>query len=180
MLIVKVPISEESFDNETNRFVVETYALEMEHSLASLSKWEQFHEKPFLGPEEKTAEETLWYVKAMVLDPHTPPEVLDRFSQQNIDDINVYINAKMTATWFKEQANQRPSRDIITAEIFYHWMISYNIWLECENWHLNKLLALIKVCNQKNAPQKKMSRAEIAERNKMLNAQRRAKLGTTG
>jgi len=181
MLKLEIPIKE-WFDDSTSRFVVgEAITLEFEHSLASLSKWESFFEKPFLGSDEKTREETLWYVQnAMLLTPNVSQDVLSRFSKENFDTINEYINAKQTATWFRETEHKRPSREIVTAEVIYHWMVSYKIWLECEHWHLNRLLTLIKVCNEKAAPPKKMNRREqIAERQK-LNAQRKAQYGIGG
>jgi hypothetical protein len=180
VLTISVPFAEE-FNDETQKFeVTESFDLELEHSLASVSKWEQCFEKPFLGSDDKTPEETLAYVSMMILTPKVPADILARLSKENFEDINNYINAKMTATWFREDKNQRPSREIITAEIIYHWMIHYNVWLEAEHWHLNKLLTLIRVCNQKNAPQKKMSKREqIAQRQK-LNAERMAKYGTSG
>lgn len=171
----------EGYDAQKKEFVVtESFKLEMEHSLATLSKWESFFEKPFLGKEDKTLEETMWYIKAMTLTPNVPPEIYANLSRENYEAINEYINAKMTATTFHEVTNQKHSNEIITAELLYYMMVSLNIWIECENWHLNRLLALIKVCNIKNAPPKKMSRSESLAQRRALNNKRRAQTGSRG
>jgi hypothetical protein len=177
-LTIKKP---DQWDNEAQMFIIDPgMVLEFEHSLVSLSKWEATFEKPFMGS-SKTTEEALGYAQAMCLTPDVPPEVFQSLSNENIEAINVYVDAKMTATWFNEPPNTKGARkETVTAEIIYYWMVTLTIPFECETWHLNRLLTLIKVCNQKNAPPKKMNKAdELAERQR-LNAQRKAKGKTSG
>lgn len=181
MLTIVIPGKEEMYNEESEQFfTVGDITLTLEHSLLSLSKWESKFEKPFLGPGDKTAEETAAYIECMILTPDFPPEVVSLLTQQNMDDINEYISSKQTATWFVERPGAKNSREIITAELIYYWMVSLNIPFECESWHLSRLFTLVRVCNEKNAPAKKMSRSEIAERNRQINAQRQKQYGTRG
>lgn len=183
MLKLEVPMSDEFYDEEKEVFVTPvTFTLELEHSLVSLSKWESREEKPFLGKDEKTTEQTLAYIRDMILTPDVPDEVFDKFSEQNLSDVNDYINAKMTATWFNEIESPRRGRssEIITAELVYYWMVSLNIDWEAQHWHLNRLITLVRVINEKNKPQKKMPRQTARERQQQINAQRRAQYGTRG
>ena len=169
----------ESFDESKQQFVyTEETVLVLEHSLVSLSKWESIFHKPFLGKTEKTSEETLAYIHAMCLDPDIDGTVLLRLTQQNVKDINAYIEDQMTATTFREMPSA-PSREYITNELIRYWMISFNVPLEYENRHLNQLFTLIKVLNVKNQPEKNRSKMSAAQRH-ALNKQRQQQHGTMG
>jgi hypothetical protein len=180
MLTVLVPL-EESFDEESATFtVVSVFKLELEHSLAALSKWEEIHEKPYLTKDEKTPEEILSYIQCMALGPDVPPEVFDKLTKENVEEIFAYMQSKRTATWFSNQQNSGRSQEILTAELIYYWMFTLGIPLEFENRHLSKLFTVIGVFGAKNAKPRKMSRSEIAARNREINARRKAELGTRG
>lgn len=178
MLTITIP-KVDFWDDLKQEFIPEPeVTLDLEHSLVSLSKWESKFEKPLMGHTERTNEEAIGYIESMTLTPNVPPEVYKRLTQQNIDEVNAYVEATMTATTFRNKPSGR--REIITAEIIYFWMISLNIPFECQYWHLNRLITLVKVVNEKNAPEKKMSSGELARRNRELNEQRKAQLNTKG
>lgn len=170
----------EQWDELNNEFVTfEGRTLTLEHSLVSLSKWESKWNKPFLTKDEKTLEETLDYIRCMTLDKNVDESVYSFLSEQNIKEINEYIAAPMTATTFYNN-KKGGSREIVTSEVIYYWMISLNIPFECQKWHLNRLITLIKVCEIKSSPAKKMSRSEIMSRNAALNEARRKKFNSAG
>lgn len=179
MLKIKIPKSE-LYDEKNNVFYeVQETELQLEHSLVSISKWESKWNKPFLSNNDKTKEQLLDYIRCMTLTQNVNPVVYKALPASAINDINKYIEAPMTATTFREDNNKK-SKEIITNEIIYYWMISYNIPFECQKWHLNRLLTLIRVCSAKNAPNKKMSTREIMNRNRALNKARRAQYNTRG
>ena len=180
MLQITIP-AREMWDEQNNEFVyTNEQTLQLEHSLISLSKWESKWNKPFLSKESKTYEEILDYVKCMTLTQKVSPEIYANLTDENMRDIQRYIEAPMTATTFSEEKNTKGNREIVTSELIYYWMIALGIPMECEKWHLNRLLTLVRVCNIKNSPPKKMGKNAIMSRNASLNAARRKRLNSKG
>jgi hypothetical protein len=176
-----IVLGDEYFNEETETFeTVGDVELELEHSLISLSKWESKYQKPFLTSNSKTPEEISTYIEAMIILPFSPGEIVHRLSYENIKEINEYIESPQSATTFGSMPERKGRGEIITAELIYYWMVAFNIPFSCEYWHLNRLFSLIRICNIKNAPEKKMGRHEIASRNRELNAARRAQYNTRG
>ena len=181
MLRIEIPISPEGWDAEKEEFVEsKVQTLQLEHSLVSLSKWESKWCKPFFSTDDKTYEEVLDYIKCMTLTQNVKPEVYKYLTEKNINEITDYINAPMTATTFNETSTKGRGRDIITSELIYYWMITFNIPVEFQKWHINRLLTLIRVCEIKNSPGKKMSSEENTSQYAALNAARKKKLNTKG
>lgn len=176
MLEIDVP-TEESYDEESSRFLItRSYRVRLEHSLVSVSKWESVWEKAFLGKEDKTREQTISYVKLMILNENLPPEVFHKLVEHHLGAVQTYISAPMTATKLRSDPASAQSRETITSELIYYWMISLNVPVQFEHWHLNRLITLIRVINFKNAPKKKMSGTE----RRALNRQRLAQHGSRG
>lgn len=182
MLRIKIP-RRELYNEETNQFFYfpnRDIDLQLEHSLVSISKWESKWHKSFLSHKEKmTEEESLDYIRCMNLTPNVDPEIFKYLTNENILEIRNYIEDPMTATTFRDDRKAK-RKEIITNEIIYYWMVSYQIPFECQKWHINRLLTLIRVCSEKNAPQKKMKPNEIIARNRALNKARRQQLNSRG
>jgi len=179
MITITIP-EVELFDDEKEEFTtIKKQSITLEHSLLSISKWESKWEKPFLSDMKKTKEEVDDYIRCMTLTQNVDDSSYLNLTKENLDDIGAYIDAEMTATRIKN-TKKGGVKERITSELIYYWMIQLNIPFECQKWHLNRLLTLINVCNNKNSPQKKMSKAEIIARNRELNEARRKKLNTNG
>lgn len=181
MLQIKIK-ARELWDERKEEFITNNIeqVLQLEHSLVSISKWEAKYNRPFLDKKDiKTTVETLDYIKCMTITQNVKDEVYNNLTPTDIDSINDYIAAPMTATTFNE-LNKSTSREIITSELIYYWMISLQIPMECQKWHINRLLTLIRVCNVKNGPQKKMSKRELTSKYASLNAARRQQLNSKG
>lgn len=182
MLQIVIP-DKEIYNEAKNEFIqVKGTTLTLEHSLVSISKWEAKWNKPFLDKNyQKTNEETIDYIRCMTLTQNVDPNIYYALSNDNLEEIRKYIEAPMTATTFSNHEKKGPhNSEIITSELVYYWMIAHNIPVEFQKWHLNRLLTLIRVCNIKNSPPKKMTQREIMSRNAALNAARRKQLHSKG
>ena len=183
MLQITIP-NRECWDEKTNSFiVVKGQTITLEHSLVSLSKWESKWRKPFLSDKQKTKEETIDYIRCMTITQNVDPNVYFNIDTAMIKQINDYISSPMTATWFGNNKQGRVSGKnggVVTAEKIYYWMIALQIPFECQKWHLNRLLTLIRVCEVESQPNKKMSKKALISRNKALNSARKKRLGTNG
>lgn len=178
-LSITVP-AREYLNQKTNEIIsYPDFTLRLEHSLISISLWESIWHIPFYDT-EKTEEQTLSYIKCMTLNKNVDDGVYTRLTNQNVMAINEYIKNPMTATVITETKKSKKITEKVTSELIYYWMTVYNIPVEFEKWHLNRLIMLIRVCSEKQKPAEKMSRREIMEQNRALNAARRAKLKTKG
>lgn len=180
--MLRVPVkARDLFNEETNEFIsTGDTVLQLEHSLISLSKWESKWHKPFLNTDNKTEEEMVDYIRCMTITQNVDPDVYYGLSEENIVMIKDYMENPMTATWFSDKHNPKNRQKAVTAELIYYWMISLGIPFECEKWHLNRLLTLIRVCNIENAPKKKMRKGDVFKQNTSLNQARKQMMGTTG
>jgi len=186
-LQLSIPENNRLWNPEKEEFIFcKAQTLTLEHSLVSISKWESKWHKSFLeNIKNITNEELMDYIKCMTMAPrasddaylvicHTPSLL-----KQVID----YIGDPMTATVIYSDSNSPKgrSRDKITSELIYFLMINYNIPVEFQKWHLNRLLTLIRVCEIKTSTNNKaVSPQSIISRNRALNNARRKRLGTRG
>lgn len=190
MLKIKIPDQpeEQLWDEAKEEFVYRKGAkgceLVLEHSLLSVSKWESIWCKPFLDTKDRSVEETLSYIECMTVTPtNVDPEVYKRIPQSEFEKVNNYINNPSTATTIGGSKGGRSrSGEITTSELIYYWMTACNIPFECQKWHLNRLLTLIRICEIKNDPkgQKKMSSNEIRKDYDKLNEARRKAMHSKG
>lgn len=179
-------VSRHNFDGARNQFLPVKVHLSMCHSLVSISKWEEKYQRPFLvSDDDKTQEELLDYISMMVVNKlprATLDEAISHITAEQMGLINDHIASRASATTFSDSGTGSSSTEVITAELIYYMMFANGIPKECEMWHINRLLALIRIFGIKNSHEKpkKLSQAEIMARNQKLNAERRARWGTSG
>lgn len=180
MLRISVP-EIELWDPKEERFLyIKPQNIVLEHSLVSVSKWESKWCKPFFSSKELTEKETIDYIRCMTITQNVNPIVYRYLRSNNMEQINRYISHPMSATIIYDMSNNRKNKKIITSEVIYYWMTVYGIPFECQKWHLNRLLKLIKVCSIESQPDRKMSLKDTMMYNKKINEERKKKYNTKG
>lgn len=155
----------------------------LEHSLVSVSRWEAKYHKPFLKENQRTIEEQLDYIRMMVVEGEMEDHnTIYLITQNQLNEINDYINDPQTATIFSKQDEEELNKKslnsdkFVSSEEIYYWMTAQNIPIECERWHLNRLITLVKMCAIKNKPEdkknKRMSSSDLASRRARMKAAR--------
>ena len=181
--MLELTVEGELYDESENEFItVGPRTVRFEHSLLSVSKWEQIYKKPFLADNDKSDEEIYHYFELMVVDANVPTNFISRLSNENIEEINELITDSATATWFSNNKITRPSTQTYTSELIYYWVFSLGISIEVELWHINRLLTLIRIYeaqNDKQSSTNKKTVPNMADR-RALNEQRRRQYNTKG
>lgn len=179
-LTITIP-ENELFDYPNQMFInIPQTTITLEHSLISISKWEAKWHKPFLTKDQKTNEEMLYYVQCMSTKGDIPRNVLLCLTEDNFRDIKAYIEDPMTATTIREDPNKRQATNFLTSELIYSWMIGFNVPVEFEKWHINRLMMLLRVLEENNKEPKKRSQADIIREYQRRNAANKAKFKSKG
>lgn len=172
------------FDNQVEEFVrlEHEQVLKLEHSLASIQRWESKWHKSFFGTKDKTYEEIIDYIRCMTLNEDVDEEAYRFIPDSDLNLIVNYLKDPMTATTFNNDEKKKDplNKRTITSELIYYYMIALNIPSEYRFWHINQLITLIRVINIKNAPQKKRSKREILSQYDKLNEERKRRFNTRG
>lgn len=175
--------SREIWDDKKEEFsTIGGYEVELEHSLYTMAAWEAKWKVGFTNKQGLTQKQLFDYITTfMCQTPDVPKSAWLTINDEIVKKIQEYMEDPCTATKINSHAVNKPKkRETVTAEILYCQMFQLGIPLECEHWHLNRLMTLIEVCAIKNSPPKKMSRKEVAALQQKQNAAMRAKLGSKG
>lgn len=158
-----------------------------EHSLAAIFKWEGKYKKPFFNPNKSsdniTIDEYKDYLKMAVVE--GDPSLIDYLSKENYEEIKDYIGDSCTASTIIDRDQNKhgsggKSSQFMTSELIYSYMVGLRIPFEAQYWNINRLLILIRMCNEQNQPKKKMPKEKNISQMAALNKARRAKHGTSG
>ena len=185
MMTLTVTVEETKLINQDTLEIITVPAttIELEHSLYAISKWESIWHDQFLKDrnfvgEPLTQEQLLSYMQCMSI--NGPDNgafdilVYRAISAKDIDRIRQYMEDPMTGTTFVEEVGKgRPAGSVMSSEEIYYAMFKWNIPLELEHWHINRLMTLLRVFGEKENP-KKLSEQEKLQQMYAKNAYRQA------
>lgn len=180
MLELRIPDTEWYNDNTNEFIMIKGGTLKLEHSLLSISRWEEKYKKSYLNSNDKTPEEILDYIKCMTVNKNVDQRWYNILNKEHIIAINDYLKDSHTASIVHDNNPKHKRRNskskFITSEEIYSYMVGYGIPFECEKWNFNRLWMLIQIVAINNdAPNNKMSKRDILKQNAALNAARRKK-----
>lgn len=183
MITVHIP-KKEVWDDQHKEFIyVNEQTVTLEHSLISITKWETKHHKVFLDDTaKKTEDEIIDYIRCMCITPLKDEKDVYGISAKDIKRIMDYMADPMIPFNFKKDNinGKRRGGDPLCGVMIYYYMTAAQIPFECQKWHINQLLALIRIYGIKNNPGKPLKGSALASRNTALNQERKARLGTKG
>jgi hypothetical protein len=157
--------------------------LQFEHSLLSLSKWEEKFNKAFLGRDQKTNEEMLDYYRMMLLSPEDSGDLVYTLSPTDYDTITKYINSTPgpTSPPPPDPDAPRHTGELVTADIIYMRMTLLRIpWQPAETWHVNRLMLQIALVADAQKPPKKESKTGLLQKWSDMNERNKAFFKSNG
>lgn len=174
MLNITIP-AQQLWDSVKEEFIyTKETKLQLEHSLVSITKWEEKHHKTFLKDDPpKTRDETIDYIRCMTITQNINPDAYNYLTPDNMRSIEEYIKDPMTSLVFPKENRVSSNRDVLSHETLYYYMFKLGIPMECQKWHINALIALIKVFDIKDAPKKKSSTSDAYAEHRAAHAARR-------
>lgn len=159
------------FNEATSNFIdLPEVTYHFEHSLLSITKWENKYGVPFLSTDEKSVDALLDYVVMMNLDSDFD---INRLMPEQVEEILNYIHTYITATTFGPEISDEDS-SVMTSEVIYAYLAEARIPFECESWNLNRLLTVLRVISELHKPKEKMTEEETRQMYIDINAKRRA------
>lgn len=175
----------EFWDPVKEEFVyTDSCELILKHSLRAIVRWESKTKRSFFLKDQLTNEDMRLYVKCMTINGEFDWLIYEAISAAQLIEISKYMDDPMTASTYtdlsKGSGRYGGRGKLITAESFYSSMINLGIPFSCEDWHLNRLVALIRFCEVQNYPGKKMSQGDLLRAYADINKRNKAYFKTKG
>lgn len=134
---------------------------------------------PFLTA-QKTSEQMIDYYRHMLVSPGVSRDFVYRLSPEQLNRLSEYVNESRTASSVPRDGS-KGSREIVTAELIYHWLTEFKIPFEPTNsWHLSQLLMLVEITAFKKQPPKKQKASDFMEKFRAANEAAKKRLNSNG